>query len=167
MGGQGDPFSAQKALHIGQLFFEVGEREVQFLALRFHFGTALQRDLVGALQLRLLLVARIIALQQLADVFEAEAKALAAQEQLEPRPVAPASIQFAMSSPLVSPRPKPLSQRGFPMMALHPHTLPPSDIRFTQNPISRILFAAFSRKAPSRLAGPSRHDSATAARWRR
>ena len=71
-----------------QLVLEVFDGLVQLFAARLEVGQTGAGDLIGRGDLRLLLVAHMIQVEQLADFFEAETKALAAQDQLEPGAVA-------------------------------------------------------------------------------
>ena len=70
------------------LLAEVGDRQVELGALRLHRPQAGEAEVVGAGDLRRLLVADVVEVEELADVLEREAEALALQDQLEPRPAA-------------------------------------------------------------------------------
>jgi hypothetical protein len=62
---------------------------VERFALALHVGEARLGDLAGAGQLRELPVAGPVEVEELADLLEREAEALAPEDQLEPRAVAP------------------------------------------------------------------------------
>ena len=68
---------------------EVGDGQVELVALRLHRPQPLAPELAGAGDLGDLLVADVVEVQELADVLEREAEALALQDQLQPRPAAP------------------------------------------------------------------------------
>ena len=74
---------AEHLLGPGELAGEVGDREVELGALRLHRPQPLAAERVGGGELRRLLVVDVVELEQLADVLEAEAEALALEDQLE------------------------------------------------------------------------------------
>ena len=66
------------------LLFELINGGREFVSLAFHVCKTIKSDLIGAAQLRMLLISDMVHIQKLPDFFEAEAKALAAQDELQP-----------------------------------------------------------------------------------
>ena len=73
----------------GELLAELGDRSIELTALGLHRLEAFEAEGIGAAELGFLLVADVVKIEQLADLLEAEAEALALQDQFQPRPAAP------------------------------------------------------------------------------
>jgi hypothetical protein len=68
---------------------QLGDRRLELVALGLHDGEALAREVVGPRELGHALVADVVEVEQLADLLEREAEALALQDQRQPRTAPP------------------------------------------------------------------------------
>ena len=83
--GFGAGTAGEHVVDEGELAFEIGDGEIELLALGAHRIEPLSPGVARAAQLRELLVAEIVEVEKLADLLEAEAEALAAQDQPQAR----------------------------------------------------------------------------------
>jgi hypothetical protein len=88
------PADGQHVLDHLHLLAQIVDGGRQLVALAFHVCEPLARHVERRLKLRRLLVAHVVEVEKLADFLEAEAEALAAQDQLQARAVAAGEQAF-------------------------------------------------------------------------
>ncbi len=80
---------AEHRLGGGDPLAQVGDRGVELGPLRLHRPEPIEGEGMGAGELGRLLVVDVVEVEELADVLEREAEALALEDELEARPAAP------------------------------------------------------------------------------